>query len=143
MDAIFPKISKTSPYILVAAGVVVLVLVLALLSRKIDTGAGVYSAHYKKTLKNLLSQSTRWSSVASQDQNPMIALMHINYALGFLKACRRLASDSDIQKITGSNIVELSYIMENQQAELMSQISAKCPELGLDGVVALNAGWTG
>ena len=123
--------------------VVVLVVVLALLSKRMEWGSGVYSSHYKKLLQNLIQQSTRWSSVAAQDQNPVVALMHVNYAIGFLKAARRLAPDSDIAKITGSNVMELHYIMESQQADLISRISEKCPDLGLQGVVALNAGWTG
>ena len=143
MDAIMGTIRKASPQLLTAVAVVVVVLVLALLSRSTATQGGSYSPHFTKTLKNLLAQSTRWSTIAQQDQNLVVALMHVNYALGFLKASRRLASDADIQKITGTNVVELHFLMENQQADLIQQISTACPALGLDGVVALNAGWTG
>lgn len=143
MDTIMNKVSHAPLPVLVAIGVVVVVVVLALLSKRMDMGTSMYTPHFKKVLQNLIQQSTRWSTVAGQDQNPVVALMHVNYALGFIKAARRLASDSDIAKITGSNVTELHYIMENQQADLISIISEKCPELGLQGVVALNAGWTG
>jgi hypothetical protein len=143
MDAIMGTIRKASPALLAAVTVVAVVLLLALLSRSTGGGSGTYNSQFKGTLKNLISQSNRWSTIAQQDQNLVVALMHVNYALGFLKASRRLASDEDIQKITGTNVVELHFIMENQQADLIQQISTACPALGLDGVVALNAGWTG
>ena len=123
--------------------VVVAVITLTLLSKWTNNRNNVFTPHFMTTIRTLVLQSTRWSTVASQDQNPVVALMHVNYAIGFLKATRRLASDADIQKITGSSVAELNYLMEDQQAELISSISEKCPDLGLQGVVALNAGWTG
>lgn len=130
--------------VIAAAVVVVAVVALALLSKWSESSSNVFSPQFIKTIKDMVSQSNRFSSLAMQDQNLLMALMHINFGLGFLKATRRIAaSDADIQKITGTNVAELHYMMEEQQAQLIAEISQTCPDLKMEGVFALNAGWTG
>jgi len=49
-------------------------------------------------IKILLRQISRWSVAAEQDESPMIAVLHANYAVGYLQALTDIATEKEINK---------------------------------------------
>jgi hypothetical protein len=49
-------------------------------------------------IKILLRQTARWSVAAEQDESPMIAVLHANYAVGYLQALTDIATEKEINK---------------------------------------------
>jgi competence protein ComGC len=49
-------------------------------------------------IKILLRQISRWGVAAEQDESPMIAVLHANYAVGYLQALTDIATEKEINK---------------------------------------------
>lgn len=49
-------------------------------------------------IKILLRQISRWSVASEQDKSPMIAVLHANYAVGYLQALTDIATEKEINK---------------------------------------------
>ena len=81
-------------------------------------------------IKTLLRQSARWSTAATQDKAPMIAVLHANYGAGYLYALMDIATPEEIESVTGVDIMKYkSAITGAQDAATVAAIS-KCPEFG-------------
>jgi hypothetical protein len=90
--------------------------------------------HYYYTTKNsnyvevLTRQASRWAVAAEQDQNPIIALLHANYAAGYLWALTDVASENEISKYVGDVSKFKKYITKIQD-ESVRNLTNKCPNL--------------
>jgi hypothetical protein len=131
------KPSKTVWYSLIIVGVVVL---LALLS-KWSERANVYSPVFLKKVKLLVEQCTRWNGMAQQDSNPLIQLIHCDYALAYAQVARNLVSAEDIEKITGIDINELVHYMEDCQSYAIQKIGNEAPKIKVEGSYSVGSGW--
>lgn len=99
--------------------------------------------HKKNIIKNKISQSSddqshinilirqvyRWYLGAAQDTNPLVKMLHANYAMGYLMALRSLARDIEIKHKTGLDMHHLEDAISNQQDLALKMISSKCPKL--------------
>ena len=127
-----------------AAGVLGLLLVVSILSR---VASGVRNPVAFETLKQsdtLLKGAHKWAMMAEQDQNLIMALMHINYAKAYVTALRRILSDDQIQRAHhGTDMVELESKMDKIQQNILTKISEASPDLMPEGEFAVRTGWLG
>jgi hypothetical protein len=77
-------------------------------------------------IKALLRQTTRWAVASQQDKSPMVAVLHANYAIGYLMALRDIASEKEINRFV--NLYKLNkLLLQIQDAAAMKTIKY-CPE---------------
>jgi len=79
-------------------------------------------------IKKLLRKCSRWAVAAEQDTSPLIALLHANYAAGFLWALKTIASDTEIEKAASIDILEFTKKIVNIQDKSTKNVSSLCPE---------------
>ncbi len=102
--------------------IVLLVLIIIYLIFKLK------NCHLDKTpiIKTLLRQSARWATASSQDENPMIAILHANYGAGYLWALKDIVTDNEIEK-TGVNILKFRDEIIKVQDEATIKMANACP----------------
>lgn len=124
------------------AGLVVgAVVLIGLLSKWSETDKH-YSKPFIRKLKYLIEQSTRWNAMAQQDTNPILQLIHCNYALSYAQIARSVSSDRDIENITGIDINELIYYLGECESYTIKNLGQQCPKIKVEGVYSLGSGWT-
>lgn len=88
----------------------------------------IFSEHDK--LKILLRQTARWATASKQDENELIAVLHANYAMGYLMAIRDIYTENQIEKILNKPLIEFSKEISEIQDEAHRKAIIKCPEYG-------------
>ena len=83
----------------------------------------------KQPIKKLLQQSAKWATMAQQDESPIIAVLHANYAVGYLWALKDIANARDINRETGVNLQQFEEHIINVQSMVTKRIVKQCPEL--------------
>lgn len=121
--------------------VVMIVLGVALLSKWSETDRH-YTKPFVRKLKNLIEQATRWNAMAQQDTNPILQLVHCNYALAYAQIARSVSSDKDIENITGIDINELVYYLGECESFAIKNLGQQCPKIKIDGVYSYGSGWS-
>jgi hypothetical protein len=81
-----------------------------------------------KVIYTLLRQSARWAVAAQQDKSPIIALLHANYAAGYLWALKDIATDSQIKSATNIDILPFTKKITDIQDMSTKKVSKNCPE---------------
>ena len=80
-----------------------------------------------KIIKTLVRQSSRWSTAANQDNNPLIAVLHANYGAGYLWALKDVFTDKEIEEVMDFNVLkfrdEIIKIQDNANLKLLKE----CP----------------
>ena len=76
----------------------------------------------------LVKQSAKWATTAQQDDSPMLATLHANYAVGYLWALKDLYSTNEISKKAGVNIKQFEEHILNVQDMVTKKVIKKCPE---------------
>lgn len=57
-------------------------------------------------IKRLIRGCSRWAIASKQDKNPLISMLHANYAAGYLWALKDVFSDTQLERATGiTNII--------------------------------------
>lgn len=97
-----------------------IVLLIFLLMRK-DKNA---SCKNKQT-QALIRQTARWAVASQQDTSPMIALLHANYAAGYLQALELITTEQEINQFT--NLQDLRKKVYGTQDNAARQVVASCP----------------
>ena len=83
----------------------------------------------KKTpIQKLVRQAARWATTAQQDQSPFIALLHANYASGYLWALKDIASEKEINRVAGINLRQFEEHIVNVQDITTKKVIKACPE---------------
>ena len=85
-------------------------------------------ASYNDNIRTLLRQTARWSAAASQDESPIVALLHANYGAGYLWALKDIATEKSIKKATGVNIHMFEKIIIGIQDKATKKVSGLCPQ---------------
>lgn len=80
-------------------------------------------------IKRLLKQSSRYAVAADQDENKAVAVLHGNYAAGYLYALLDIYSEEDILQATSINLREFKTEVQNAQAKSTSGIYEACPNV--------------
>lgn len=123
------------------AGIVLVVIVIAVLLSK-STGNSAkykkYSSHQIRTVQKMVRQASKWHTMANQDSNLLITLIHLNYGLSYAKIAVQLTSPEDIEKISGIDIETLIHQLEKKQNSVIDQIGAETPEMKVNAEYATN-----
>ena len=79
-------------------------------------------------IRTLLRQTARWSAASSQDESPIVALLHANYGAGYLWALKDIATGNEIKKATGVEISEFEKKIVGVQDKATKKVSSLCPQ---------------
>lgn len=75
----------------------------------------------------LLKQTARWTLAAEQDKNPLIAVLHANYAAGYLYALRDIMSDKDVENVTNVSMMKVQQRVQQVQQDVTMRALRYCP----------------
>ena len=81
-----------------------------------------------KAIEKLVRQSARYAVAAQQDESPVIAILHANYAAAYFYALKDIASESQIHNATGIDVKKFKEHVINVQDMVTRKTSEKCPE---------------
>jgi hypothetical protein len=76
----------------------------------------------------LVKQSAKWATTAQQDESPLLATLHANYAVGYLWALKDIYSSEEISKTAGVNITQFEEHILNVQDMVTKKVIKRCPE---------------
>lgn len=85
--------------------------------------------NYEKSVKILYRQAARWGAAALQDESEMIALLHANYAAGYLWSIKDIITTERFKEITGVNFMEFEQRIVQIQDTATKRMIEKCPDL--------------
>ena len=88
-----------------------------------------------KVVDTLVRQSSRYALAAEQDLSPLVAVLHANYAAGYLWALRDIVSEKDISSVLHDNSLQTleSYIKKVQDSST-KKATKVCPAfIGVSG----------
>lgn len=79
-------------------------------------------------INTLVRGCARWSAASLQDKSPLIAVLHANYAAGYLWALKDTFSDSDVKNVTGVNMIEFQKRITDIQDISTKRMISSCPK---------------
>ena len=79
-------------------------------------------------ISKLVKKSASWATTAQQDQSPLKATIHANYAVGYLWALKDISSEVDIQKASGINLKQFEEHILNVQEMVTKKVTEACPK---------------
>lgn len=80
------------------------------------------------TINTIIRGCARWAAASLQDKSPLIAVLHANYASGYLWALRDTFSDEEIKRSSGVNIIEFQKRITNIQDIATKRMISVCPK---------------
>ena len=80
-------------------------------------------------LKILYRQAARYAVAASQDEQPVIAVLHSNYAMGYLLAIKDLATAEEFKRATGKDLLNFEQELARIQDRATLKLVGACPGL--------------
>lgn len=81
-----------------------------------------------RAIETLIRQSSRYALAAEQDMSPLVAVLHANYATGYLWALKDIVSENDINSVIGKNkLQELVSYVTNVQDNATKRATNDCP----------------
>lgn len=80
------------------------------------------------TLTILTKAAAKWATTAQQDESPYVAVMHANYAAGYLQALKDVATPTEIYRQTGVEFKKFEEHILNVQDMVTQKVIKKCPE---------------
>jgi len=78
-------------------------------------------------INKLIRQTARWSTAASQDDNPVIAVLHANYAAGYLWALKDIATDEEINNASNIEMQKFQKNIVDIQDKTNKKLVELCP----------------
>ena len=88
----------------------------------------IYQKPIHDPVNILIRQASRWSVASQQDESPMIALLHANYAVGFLWALQDIATERDIERVLGrGKLSTFRKKIVTIQDKATQAVSSACP----------------
>ena len=79
-------------------------------------------------IKTLVRQSARWAVAAEQDKNIMIAVLHANYAAGYLWALADIYTSQEIEQATGIDYMRFRDAIIGIQDKTSKRLATACPD---------------
>jgi hypothetical protein len=70
-----------------------------------------------------------------------MGLMHATWALTYANVVRMLASDKDIEKMTGTQMSDLIFYLQQDQQKAIQKLAQVCPTIQPKGIYAIDSGW--
>jgi hypothetical protein len=85
----------------------------------------------------IFHQMARWSTAASQDKNPVVAVLHANYGVGYMMVLKDLASDENLERILGvENIRSIFDEVHKIQNNATLSLGKHCKDIFPDTFLA-------
>lgn len=84
----------------------------------------------EENIRTLVRQAARWSTAATQDANPMIAVLHANYGAGYLWALKDIATDSEIERASSIDVKKFTREIVAVQDASTKKMIGVCPNFG-------------
>ena len=82
---------------------------------------------HNKIIQKLVRQTARWATAASQDDNPVIAVLHANYAAGYLWALKDIATNEEIESTANINMNKFEKNVVDAQDKTNKRLVKLCP----------------
>lgn len=82
----------------------------------------------KNNIDKLVRQTARWATAAQQDASPLIAMLHANYASGYLWALKSIASNAEIHRATGVDMKTFEDHIVSVQDATTKKVLQVCPQ---------------
>lgn len=105
-------------------GLLILVVFWLVLERRVSTSEG--------PIQVLHRQAARYAVAASQDAHPIIAVLHANYAMGYLLALKDLTTSEEFKGATGQDLLnfehEIARIQDGATLRLVKSSPGLIPE---------------
>jgi hypothetical protein len=80
--------------------------------------------------QSLFHQMARWSTAATQDENPMVAVLHANYGVGYMMSLQSIAAEDELERMLGvSDIRSIFKEVERVQHEATIKMASTCPAI--------------
>ena len=110
----------------IAAIMAIAAIIVAIIVATMPKAAAASAA--EDNIRTLLRQTARWSAASSQDESPIVALLHANYGAGYLWALKDIATGNEIKKATGVEISEFEKKIVGVQDKATKKVSSLCPQ---------------
>lgn len=105
-------------HVIVGLLIIIMVLLFALCKSKEGT-------RHQNDIEELVRQTSRWAVASQQDKSPMIALLHANYAAGYLQALELIGTENEIDAVT--NLENLRKKVYRTQDKAAQKVLFTCP----------------
>lgn len=105
------------------------VFVLILLSKITKNWKHKYDSDYLAKTKIMMQKSAQSATIAHQDSNAIMGLMHASEAMAYLQAARLMLPASKIEMLGALDPVELEEQIRNQQQLAIKSIIQYCPDV--------------
>ena len=80
-------------------------------------------------IRTLYRQTARYAVASTQDESPVIRMLHANYAMGYLMALKDLTTSANFQRVTGKSLIDFERkIAEVQDTSTLGLVSVR-PDL--------------
>lgn len=117
----------------ICVGAVMLVIVVFTKIAHAKWSDSSFSSDHIACAKALVAQAIEWHHFADQDDNPMFAVRHADYAVAYLNAARRLLPDDVLQRLTSIDIFETMVALEAHQQQRSRRLQKACPTINPNG----------
>jgi len=92
-------------------------------------------------VKKLFHQMSRWSTAASQDENPIVKVLHANYGVAYMMALQDITNNGELTSILGlANIDKLFAEVSRVQSEATTALVKQCPTVAPASMLAKHGG---
>lgn len=82
---------------------------------------------HNELINKLVRQTARWATAASQDDNPVIEVLHANYSAGYLWALKDIATNKDIENATKIDMNKFQKNVVDIQDKANKKLVKLCP----------------
>lgn len=121
----------------VAAYTILAVIFLTWLSRSTRKRKPKKIEVVKLTGESYLHQASTWAAAAESENNALLSLLHINYAI----VCANIGRSLDDTHLREGEFIDFIRRCELLQATRVKALTMKCPALRKDLKLAQIAGW--
>lgn len=101
---------------------IVLVLSIVLLSMRMTRRDGTMA----RVVDILYRQCARWAVASQQDKSDIIAVLHANYAAGYLWSIKDIVPTDEFQRITGADFLEFEKRIVKIQDDATRRLVRRC-----------------
>lgn len=96
------------------------------------------SHNLNEIINKLTRQSSRYGIAAVQDKNPLIAVLHANYAAGYLWAIKDISTTKQFKNATGKNFLEFEKKIIEIQDNITKKLATLCPQYAGESIPLLS-----
>lgn len=88
-----------------------------------------------------LIEASKWSTIAGNEKNMILALMHVNYALSCANVAKALCDAEAIRAKYGMDISNFIAETSSMQASIVKSLGESAPSMKPDAELAQASGW--